>query len=223
VPRGPVLAWGSVVVLSLFAAGAALISSLSQPASAAVRLQSAINATFDSSRYVSTIVGFPGTRTIVNPPDLSESFQGGRVSEIVAGHTFYLATWYFAQNFAAASGSNCDAPGKFVELGPGSDSSAYSSYLTIRGSLGFRGERVTRLGDTYTVTKGRQAVENYVVVDGRVVQTTAFLPRRLTPQVRVRNLVTRYSAIGRAARIVVPPARDTIRFSAILLHGCGSS
>lgn len=206
------LAFVTVVVLAvaLVVAFGPLTSKSGTPSlggsTAKSALQRALNATFDSSGYVSISSPDPTERTVVNAPNLTETIDNGLVSQIDVGNTEYVASWFFARSLGYRFGpAHCGPGALFIKIVPqGSFSSSYD----------LNGAKVTEKNGVFTVSRDGVVTESFVVSSGYVVQTTSIFASL------GKSVVTSFSEIGHAPRIVVPKPSEVVAFPKVFLHGC---
>jgi hypothetical protein len=174
-------------------------------ASTKSRLQAALNSTFNSSGYVSISNVEPTERVIWNSPDLTETIDSGLVSEIDVGNTDYTASWAFARKLGyRISPDRCGPHARFIESTPeGAASINYS----------FQGAKVDEEKNVYSVMRNGTVAQVIVVLNGYVVEMKRFFATGKT-------VVTSYSEIGHAPKIVVPNPNEVVAFPQAFLHGC---
>lgn len=209
------VSFGAVVVVAVVAlvlVFGPLSKNAPGPASTGIgaksKLQAALNATFNASGYVSTTSADPNEHIVVNAPDLTETIDNGLVSEIDVGNTEYTASWFFAaQNGYHFGPNHCGPHAMFIERSPEGGGS-FSINLSLEGT------RVSQDKDVFTVSRGGIVTESFVVKDGYVIQMTRiFAPPGKT-------VVTSYSQIGHAPKIIVPKPSEVVVSPKVFLRGC---
>jgi hypothetical protein len=202
----------AVAVLALVIAYGPLGSKSSrQPASPGVgiaksKLQAAINATFDASSYESTTNTDPGEVIVTNAPDLTETIESGLVSEIDVGNTEYIASWSFALKSGYHFGpDHCGPHARYIEMtAEGFASASYS----------LQGTEVVEHSGTFTVSRDGTVTEMFVVKSDYVVGVSRIF------ESLGETLVTSYSDIGHAPKILVPPSSEFVANPHVFYKGC---